>query len=60
MLHLEKMNFGLPEKWDEVTDVAVIGSGFAGLAAAIRSRVSMRQASAAEGSTGQTAWAETQ
>ena len=38
MPHLEKMNFGLPEKWDEVTDVAVIGSGFAGLAAAIRAR----------------------
>ena len=35
---LGKMNFGLPEKWDEVTDVAVIGSGFAGLAAAIRAR----------------------
>ena len=30
--------FGLPEHWDETTDVAVIGSGFAGLAAAVGAR----------------------
>jgi len=29
---------GIPPKWDEETDVAVIGSGFAGLAAAIEAR----------------------
>jgi aspartate oxidase len=28
-------NVSLPESWDEETDVIVIGSGFAGLAAAI-------------------------
>jgi len=27
----------LPEKWDEVIDVVVVGSGFAGLSAAIES-----------------------
>ena len=30
--------FGLPEHWDETTDVAIIGSGFAGLAAAVSAR----------------------
>ena len=29
---------GIPEKWDEETDVLVIGSGFAGLAAAIEAK----------------------
>ena len=29
----------MPEKWDETFDVVVIGSGFAGLAAAIEARL---------------------
>ena len=28
-------NYGLPSAWDQETDIAIIGSGFAGLAAAI-------------------------
>ena len=35
----------LPEKWDETFDVVVIGSGFAGLAAAIEARLAGRCAS---------------
>ena len=31
----ELMPYGVPDSWDETTDVAIIGSGFAGLAAAI-------------------------
>ena len=30
---------GMPEKWDDTTDVLVIGSGFAGLAAALEARL---------------------
>ncbi len=35
---MTEKTFGLPERWDETTDVAVIGSGYAGLAAAIQAR----------------------
>ena len=34
----ESTTYGFPADWDEETDVAVIGSGFAGLAAAIEAR----------------------
>ncbi len=35
---MSEIKFGLPRQWDEITDVAVIGSGYAGLAAAIQAR----------------------
>lgn len=35
---MQELNFGLPARWDETADVAVIGSGFAGLMAAIKAR----------------------
>ena len=37
----------MPQKWDETFDIVVIGSGFAGLAAAIEARKNGQQADAA-------------
>jgi len=34
----EAKTVGIPTKWDDTTDVLIIGSGFAGLAAAIEAR----------------------
>ena len=33
---MDTKRYGLPECWDETTDIAIIGSGFAGLAAAAK------------------------
>jgi fumarate reductase flavoprotein subunit len=35
---MEQQSAGIPDQWDEATDVLVIGSGFAGLAAASEAR----------------------
>ena len=41
----------MPEKWDETFDVVVIGSGFAGLAAAIEARLAGASSGAIPSST---------